>query len=265
MLIAPRDRGGRWRPLSWPPTPLTPHLRGGPADRFAPPATISVLPGSHNEIWETDQDSGPIARRTVAEHGWGLAVSWEDSGARTGPHEIGLIANIAAKNDGDAARRLYRKYRMELFRFGFHVLHDQGLAEDMVQETFIKFCQQAPNYRVDRGPVRGWLFTMARSTAYDVARRPSSRPFLPVEDFQLPPQYDTVDQALTVLTVDQALDKLPSIYSDVMRLVRDGFTQSEIAERLGIPIGTVKSRMAKAADTLRAELASLRSGGDDAV
>jgi RNA polymerase sigma-70 factor (ECF subfamily) len=104
---------------------------------------------------------------------------------------------------------------------------------------------------------------MARSAAYDIARRPSSRPFLPAEDFQLPPQYDTVDQALTVLTVDQALDKLPSIYGDVMRLVRDGFTHSEIAERLDIPIGTVKSRWAKAADTLKAELASLR-GSDDA-
>ena len=190
-------------------------------------------------------------------------MSWSDSGVRTGPHEIGLIANIAAKNDDDAARRLYRKYRMELFRFGFHVLHDQGLAEETVQETFVKFCQRAGSYDVSRGPVRGWLFTMARSTAYDIARRPSSRPLLPVEDFQLPPLYNSVDQTLTVLTVDQALDKLPSIYGDVMRLVRDGFTQSEIAERLGIPIGTVKSRMAKAADTLRAELASMR-GGDDA-
>ena len=67
-----------------------------------------------------------------------------------------------------------------------------------------------------------------------------------------------------MLTVDPALDKLPTIYGDVMRLVRDGFTHSEIAERLGIPLGTVKSRSTKAADTLRAELASLRSGGDDA-
>ncbi|MGH3841346.1 MAG: RNA polymerase sigma factor [Gemmatimonadales bacterium] len=190
-------------------------------------------------------------------------MSWDDSGARTGPHEIGLIADIAARSDDDAARRLYRKYRMELFRFGFHVLHDEGLADEMVQETFVKFCQQARKYDPGRGPVRGWLFTMAKSVAIDIARRPSSRPFLPMEDFQLPPQYDTVDQALTILTVDQALDKLPSIYGDVMRLVRDGFTHSEIAERLGIPIGTVKSRMAKAANTLRAELASLR-GGDDA-
>jgi RNA polymerase sigma-70 factor (ECF subfamily) len=153
---------------------------------------------------------------------------------------------------------------MELLRFGVHVLHDQGLAEEMVQETFIRFCQRARSYDAGRGPVRGWLFTMAKSAAVDIARRPSSRPFLPVEDFQLPPQYDTVDQAHTVFTVDRALDKLPSIYAEVMRLVRDGLTQSEIAGRLGIPIGTVKSRTAKAAGTLRAELASLR-GGDDAV
>lgn len=189
-------------------------------------------------------------------------MSWSDSGARTGPHEIGLIAQIAASNDDDAARRLYRKYRMELFRFGVHVLHDQGLAEEMVQETFIRFCRRAGSYDAGRGPVRGWLFTMAKSAAIDIARRPSSRPFLPVEDFQLPPQYDSVDEALTVLTVDQALDKLPSIYAEVMRLVRDGFTQSEIAGRLGIPVGTVKSRTAKAAGTLRAELAGLRGGGD---
>jgi RNA polymerase sigma-70 factor, ECF subfamily len=176
---------------------------------------------------------------------------------------MGLIANIADRSDDDAARRLYRKYRMELFRFGFHVLGDQGLADEMVQETFIKFCQQAGRYDARRGPVRGWLFTIAKSAAYDIARRPSSRPMLPVEDFQLPPQYDSVDEALTVLTVDQALDKLPSIYGEVMRLIRDGFTHSQIAGRLGIPVGTVKSRMAKAAGTLRAELASLR-GGDDA-
>ena len=82
-------------------------------------------------------------------------MSWNDSGARTGPHEIGLIAKIAARNDDDAARRLYRKYRMELFRFGVHVLRDQGLAEEMVQETFIKFCRQARQLRRQPGSGAG--------------------------------------------------------------------------------------------------------------
>jgi DNA-directed RNA polymerase specialized sigma24 family protein len=50
---------------------------------------------------------------------------------------MGLIAKIAATSYDDAARRLYRKYKMELFRFGFHVLGDHGLADEMVQETFI--------------------------------------------------------------------------------------------------------------------------------
>ena len=102
-------------------------------------------------------------------------MSWSDSGARTGPHEIGLIAKIAAKNDNDAARRIYRKYHMELFRFGSHVLRDQGLAEEMVQETFIKFCRQARNYNASRGPVRGWLFTMAKSAAVDGTPKPARR------------------------------------------------------------------------------------------
>jgi RNA polymerase sigma-70 factor, ECF subfamily len=133
-----------------------------------------------------------------------------------------------------------------------------------VQETLMKVCQRAGTYDPARGPVRGWLFTMARTTAYDIARRPSSRPFLPVEDFQLPPQYDTTDKMLTVFTVDQALDKLPAIYADVMRLVREGLTHTEIAERLDIPVGTVKSRSAKAASSLRAELAAMR-GADSAV
>jgi len=100
-----------------------------------------------------------------------VAVSWRDSGARTGPHEIRLIAKIAAKNDDDAARRLYRKYRMELFRFGFHVLHDQGLAEEMVQETFIKFCKR-PGAMTPAGAGARLAVHDGPLGRYDIARRP---------------------------------------------------------------------------------------------
>ena len=140
-------------------------------------------------------------------------------------------------------------------------LGDQGLAEEMLQETFIKFCQQASNYDASRGPVRGQLFTMAKSAAHDIARRPSSRAF--AEGFQLPPQNDSVDGPLTAFTVDQALDKLPPSHADVMRLVQAGFTHSEIAERLGIPVDTAKTREREASTMLRAELTTLR-GDDDA-
>ena len=191
-------------------------------------------------------------------------MPWSDSGARTGPHEMGLLARLAGRKDDEAARRLYRKYHRELFRFGCHMLHDESLADEMAQETLIKVCQRARTYDPRRGPVRGWLFTMARTTAYDIARRSSSRPFVPVEDFQLPPQHDTTDQMITALTVDQALDKLPAIYAEVMRLLRDGVTHAQIAERLAIPVGTVKSRSAKAASILRAE-ARHHQDGDDAL
>jgi hypothetical protein len=110
------------------------------------------------KIWEKSagKRTDRLGRCVVISGGVGVAVSWtdNDSGARTGPHEIGLIAKIAARSDNDAARRLYRKYRMELFRFGVHVLHDEGLAEEMVQETFVKFCQRAGSYDPGRAPVR---------------------------------------------------------------------------------------------------------------
>jgi len=141
-------------------------------------------------------------------------VSWTDSGARIGSHEIGLIARFADRSDDDAARRLYRKYRMEPVRFGVYVPYDQGLAGEMVQESLIRFCPHASSNATGRGPVRGWLFAMARSAAIDIARRRSFPP--------LPPWYDTVGEALTTLTVDQALGNVRSIYSEVMRLVRDG-------------------------------------------
>ena len=70
---------------------------------------------------------------------------------------------------------------------------------------------------------------------YDIARRPSSRPFLPVEDFQLPPQYDTVDKRSRSSPSTRPSTSCPSIYADVMRLVRDGLTHSEIAERARHP------------------------------
>ena len=82
-------------------------------------------------------------------------MSSSDSGARTGPQEIGLIAGIVVRKDEDAARRIYRKYHMERFRFGVHVRRDHGLAEEMLRETFMKFCPAGEELRPGPRPGAG--------------------------------------------------------------------------------------------------------------
>jgi RNA polymerase sigma-70 factor (ECF subfamily) len=97
---------------------------------------------------------------------------------------------------------------------------------------------------------------IARSVAADIRKRPSSRPLLAVEEVSLPPHWDNVDQILDSLIVREALDKLSAAHAGVLRLAQEeGLTQSQIAERLGLPLGTVKTRMFHGMRALRAELA----------
>jgi RNA polymerase sigma-70 factor (ECF subfamily) len=96
---------------------------------------------------------------------------------------------------------------------------------------------------------------IARSVAADIRKRPSSRPLLQVEDFQLPTLPDSADQILDGLVVREALDKLSSAHAEVLRLgLVEGLTQAEVAERLGLAIGTVKSRTFNGLRALRTAL-----------
>jgi RNA polymerase sigma-70 factor, ECF subfamily len=97
---------------------------------------------------------------------------------------------------------------------------------------------------------------IARSAAADIRKRPSSRPLLAVEEAALPPAWDNVDQILDSLIVAEALGQLSAARAQVLRLAQgEGLTQSQIAERLGLPLGTVKTRMFHGLRALRAELA----------
>ena len=152
-------------------------------------------------------------------------------------------------------RDLYRRYAKNLYRFGFHMLGDEGLAEEVVQETFQRLWRSARRYEPDRGSVGAYLFVIARSVAADIRKRPSSRPLLPVQDFQLPPLPDSTDQILDSLIVREALDKLSSPHAMVLRLaLEEGLTQAEIAARLSLAIGTVKSRTFNGMRALRTAL-----------
>jgi RNA polymerase sigma-70 factor (ECF subfamily) len=190
-------------------------------------------------------------------------VSLDDAQAQLAAQEAQLVHQIADGNIEEPMRELYRRYAKNLYRFGFHMLGDNGLAEEVVQETFQRLWRGAGRYDADRGSVGAFLFVMARSAAADIRKRPSSRPLLPVEDSQLPPLPDSTDQIIDGLLVREALDKLSSPHAKVLRLaLEEGLTQTEIAEQLGLAVGTVKSRTFNG---LRALRTALGQGGFSAA
>jgi RNA polymerase sigma-70 factor (ECF subfamily) len=171
--------------------------------------------------------------------------------------EADLVAQIAAGDGGAPLVELYRRYEKRLYRFGVQQLGNNGLAEEMVQETFVRLWRTAAG-RFDAGKasVQTYLYVIARSAAADIRKRPSSRPLLPVDDVDMPPQPDTVDQILDSMIVREALESLGSGHAQVIQLAQDeGLTQSQIAERLGLPLGTVKTRMFHGLRAMRVALA----------
>jgi RNA polymerase sigma-70 factor (ECF subfamily) len=171
--------------------------------------------------------------------------------------EADLVAQIAAGDGGAPLVDLYRRYERRLYRFGVQQLGNEGLAEELVQETFVRLWRTAAGrFDVEKASVQTYLYVIARSVAADIRKRPSSRPLLPVEDVDLPPQPDSVDQILDSMIVREALESLGAGHARVIQLAQDeGLTQSQIAERLGLPLGTVKTRMFHGMRAMRAALA----------
>jgi RNA polymerase sigma-70 factor (ECF subfamily) len=174
---------------------------------------------------------------------------------RRAREEAELVAQVATGDIGAPVAELYRRYSDRLYRFGVQALGNPGLAEEMVQECFVRLWRTAGRFDADRGSVAAYLFVIARSVASNVRRRPSSRPLVPVEEVQLPPQADSVDRILESIIVHEGLDALSPAHREVLQLVHEeGLTQLQIAERLGLPLGTVKTRLFHGLRALRAAL-----------
>ena len=181
--------------------------------------------------------------------GWWLG--WMSPAAR---EEAGLVAQVAAGDTDAPVAELYRRYAGRLYRCGLQVLGDGGLAEETVQECFVRLWRTAGRFDPDRGPVAAYLIVIARSVAADVRKRPSSRRLEQLEETLVPPQRDSVNQILTGLVVREAVDWLSPAHRQVMMLAEAGLTQSQIAERVGLPLGTVKTRTFHALRALRTAL-----------
>jgi RNA polymerase sigma-70 factor (ECF subfamily) len=148
------------------------------------------------------------------------------------------------------------------------VLGQRELAEEAAQQTFVRAWQAADRIDVDRDPA-AWLATIAKRVAIDVYRREARRSAAALSDVapddpalvSLPPDLDTLD---AVWHVRRAIDELPLEEASIVRLQHlDGMTHNEIAERLGIAVGTVKSRSHRAHRKLAALLGHLRNQPHD--
>ena len=161
---------------------------------------------------------------------------------------------------GDALRRCYEQFGTLVFTYCVRRLGDRDRAADCTQEVFVGAWRSRDRFDPAKGTLAGWLIGIARFKVVD-AQRATGRTPTPVED---PPEDAAVvapsDDLGEQLLVQHALESLSPRARQVVELAfYSDLTQSQIAERLALPLGTVKSDMRRALMRLRAEL----EGGED--
>ena len=164
--------------------------------------------------------------------------------------------------DPDAVRPLYEEYGRLVFAVALRVLHQRELAEEATQQTFLSAWRAASTFEPGRDPVP-WLVTIARRAAIDIQRREQRRVHVDLDeaaptDMALVTMPPSAEQIEAVWRVRAAIDGLPPADRDLVRMQHlEGLSHPEIAERLGIPLGTVKSRSFRAHRALAALLRDL--------
>jgi RNA polymerase sigma-70 factor (ECF subfamily) len=170
-----------------------------------------------------------------------------------------LIQRIAA-GDSNAFEKLYHRYVRSVFGLAVRRLGDRMRAEDAVQETFAAVWRSARTYRPERGPGAPWLYAVARNAIVDRARGRQEPPSdVPDAASTEPTPDERAETAYVAWRVHRAVSGLPPNERDVLELAYySGLSQSEVADFLGIPLGTVKTRTRAAlhrlADLLEGEL-----------
>jgi RNA polymerase sigma-70 factor (ECF subfamily) len=164
------------------------------------------------------------------------------------------------KGDEGAFEELYRRYSRSVFGFALRRLGDRGRAEDAVQETFAAIWRSAGTYRPERGCGATWLYTVARNAIVDRARaRTEPAAEAPDEPSGEAGPAERAESEWVSWRVHRALEVLPESEREVIELAYwGGLSQSEVASRLGIPLGTVKTRtrsgLGRLAEVLEGEL-----------
>ena len=159
-----------------------------------------------------------------------------------------LVA-LVARGDEDALAELYDRVGRVAYGLALRVLRDERHAEDAVQEAFLQVWRSAATFRAERAKASTWILTLVHRRAVDLVRREERRQADPLTDDSaagVAPE-ETEEAAWLRFErerVQAALKQLPDVQREALELAYyGGFSQSERAERLGVPLGTIKSRM----------------------
>jgi len=176
------------------------------------------------------------------------------------PTDGQLIVRVAAGDHG-AFDELHVRYSRAVLGLALRRIGDRGRAEDATQDAFVAIWRSARTYNPDRGKGAPWLYAVARNAITDGLRR-TPEPVAEPQDGpgREPDPADEAEASWTAWVVHRALEALPDHERPVIELAYwSGLSQSEIASRLAIPLGTVKTRtrsaLARLADALEGELA----------
>jgi RNA polymerase sigma-70 factor (ECF subfamily) len=158
-----------------------------------------------------------------------------------------LVA-LAARSEQSALAELYDRFGRPAYGLALRILRDESLAEDAVQEAFLTLWRTAARFVPERGKASTWILTLVHRRAVDLVRREERRRADALEQSPEQVSRDAVDEEAWLRfqreRVQDALRKLPDQQREAIELAYyGGFTQSELAERLGQPLGTIKSRM----------------------
>jgi RNA polymerase sigma factor (sigma-70 family) len=170
------------------------------------------------------------------------------------------VVALVARSDQEALAELYDRFGRVAYGLALRVLRDEKLAEDAVQEGFLAAWRKADRFMPERAKAGTWLLTLVHRRAVDLVRREETRRADPLPARAEPKPHGSAEEDAWLRfereRVQAALRKLPDQQREALELAYyGGFTQTELAERLGQPVGTIKSRMFAGLARLRELLA----------
>jgi RNA polymerase sigma factor (sigma-70 family) len=158
------------------------------------------------------------------------------------------LLSLVANSDDQALAELYDRYGRVAYGLALRILRDEALAQDAVQDAFLAVWRSADRFLAERAKPSTWILTLVHRRAVDLVRREDRRRGEPLESAPEPTTSGSLEEEAELgfqrKVVREALLRLPPEQREALELgYYGGLTQSELAERLGQPLGTIKSRM----------------------